>query len=105
MSVIMTLKFNGSPERFQETAKVESERLGRILEVAQSHGVMAHRWYSDGDGFMVVDEWPDAASFQAFFDAAGNDIGPLMEAAGITDEPELTFWRKMESGDELGWGA
>ena len=103
MSVIMTLKFSGDPSRFESTAKEESERLSRILEVAKSHGVIAHRWYTDGDGFMAVDEWPDAASFQAFFDAAGDEIGPLMEAAGVTAEPELTFWRKMDLGDDVGW--
>ncbi len=52
---------------------------------------------------MVIDEWPDAASFQAFFSSIESVIGPLMQEAGITDRPEVTFWRKLETGDDVGW--
>ena len=51
---------------------------------------------------MVVDEWPDAESFQRFFEADQPNIGPLMQEVG-TGEPEITFWRKLETGDEVGW--
>ena len=54
---------------------------------------------------MVVDEWPDAESFQAFFAEARSEIEPLMREIGVTSEPEITFWRKLESHDEIGWGA
>jgi hypothetical protein len=33
------------------------------------------------------------------------DIGPIMEAAGITSEPSADIWRKLETNDEVGWGA
>jgi hypothetical protein len=52
---------------------------------------------------MVVDEWPDAASFQEFFSSMESEIGPFMQEAGITDRPEVTVWRKLETGDEVGW--
>jgi hypothetical protein len=51
---------------------------------------------------MVIDEWPDAASFQAFFAADEAAIGPMM-AQVATSEPEITFWRKLETGDDIGW--
>jgi hypothetical protein len=54
---------------------------------------------------MAVDEWPDADSFHAFFAAAGSDIGPLMQAAGVTSAPEVTVWSKIDIGDDFGWGA
>jgi hypothetical protein len=50
----------------------------------------------------VVDEWPDAESFQAFFASEQENIGPLM-AQVATGEPEITFWRKLETGDDFGW--
>jgi hypothetical protein len=52
-----------------------------------------------------VDEWPDAASFQAFFEQEQGRIQSLMQQAGVSSEPELTFWRRLQSGDEVGWGA
>jgi hypothetical protein len=24
-------------------------------------------------------------------------------ASGVTSEPEVTFWRKLETGDDVGW--
>jgi hypothetical protein len=54
---------------------------------------------------MVCDEWPDPESFKRFFEAAQSEIGPMMAAAGITDEPEVVFWHTMNMGDEVGWGA
>ena len=54
---------------------------------------------------MVVDEWPDAQSFQSFFEQEQSRIQPLMQEAGVSSEPEVTFWRKLETGDEVGWSA
>jgi hypothetical protein len=51
---------------------------------------------------MVVDEWPDEARFQQFFAAEQEAIGGLM-AQVATGEPEITFWRKLETGDDVGW--
>ena len=52
-----------------------------------------------------MDEWPDADSFHRFFEEAGPEIAPLMEAMGVTAPPEVTVWRGVELGDTLGWGA
>jgi hypothetical protein len=54
---------------------------------------------------MAIDEWPDAESFQAFMQEAQADIGPIMEAAGVTSEPSVGVWRKLETNDEFGWDA
>jgi hypothetical protein len=54
---------------------------------------------------MAVDEWPDAESFQAFFDEAQPDIGPVMQATGVTSQPNVTFWRTLETNDAVGWNA
>ena len=48
---------------------------------------------------MVIDEWPDAESFQKFFSEMESEIGPMMQ------QPDVTFWTKLETGDEVGWGA
>jgi quinol monooxygenase YgiN len=105
MSVIVTLRINADPDRFAEGARADSERLGRIVEMSKQHGVIAHRWYATEGKCMVVDEWPDQESFQAFFNEAQGEIGPFMEATGVTDQPEVTFWSKLDLGDEIGWGA
>lgn len=71
---------------------------------AKQHGLIAHRFHGTEDGrIMVVDEWPDPDSFQAFYAEAREQIEPLMREIGVTSDPEVTFWRRLESHDEVGW--
>jgi hypothetical protein len=104
MSVIMTLRTKGDPSALERRAAEDPDAIRAISERAKGHGVIAHRFYGTDDGeIMVVDEWPDAESFQQFFEENQGEIGPLMAAIGATGEPEVKFWRKLESHDEIGW--
>jgi len=104
MSVIMTLRLSGDPKKMEEIAAADPERISSISADAKSRGLIAHRFYGSDDGqIMVVDEWPDAESFQQFFAANADKIQPLMAEAGVTSEPEVTFWRKLDTRDEVGW--
>jgi hypothetical protein len=33
------------------------------------------------------------------------EIEPMMADVGVTAEPEVTFWRLLDSRDAVGWGA
>jgi hypothetical protein len=104
MSVVMTLRANGNPQKLESVAAENPDRMRGIAEQAKRHGVIAHRFYGSDDGqIMVVDEWPDVQSFQAFFDQARSEIETLMGDVDVTAEPEVTFWRKLDSHDEIGW--
>jgi heme-degrading monooxygenase HmoA len=104
MSVIMTLRLSGDPKKMEEIAAADPERISSISADAKSRGLIAHRFYGSDDGqIMVVDEWPDAESFQQFFAANADKIQPLMAEAGVTSEPEVTFWRQLDTRDEVGW--
>lgn len=104
MSVIMTLRAKGDPDRLESLAAEDPDRLRGIADRAKEHGAIAHRFYGSDDGqIMVIDEWPDPESFQEFFDAASSEIQPLMSDMGVSSEPEVTFWRKLETHDEVGW--
>jgi len=105
MSVITTLRVSGDPARFEETFATNAEAIGRIMGVAKRNGLIAHRWYGSDSELMAVDEWPDEESFQSFMEQAQPDIRPVMEAAGVTSQPNVTFWRTLDTGDAVGWGA
>ena len=105
MSVIVTVSANGDPAQFEAQAAANPDRIQAILDRAKSHGLIAHRFYGTDDRLMAIDEWPDAESFQAFFQAAAGEIQPMMAEGGVTSEPEVKFWRKLETGDDVGWGA
>jgi hypothetical protein len=106
MSVIMTLRVHGDPNELEKRAAGNPDAIRAISDRARGHGVIAHRFYGSEDGqIMVVDEWPDPESFQTFFAEARSEIEPLMRDVGVTAEPEITFWRKLDSHDEVGWDA
>ena len=102
MSVIVTLTMQGDPAALERYAAEHPDEMRGIVDHAVEHGLIAHRFYGSDGQIMVVDEWPDPASFQAFFEAEQATIGPMM-AAVATGEPEITFWRKLETGDDIGW--
>jgi hypothetical protein len=104
MSVIVTIRVNGDPRKLEELAGADSDRFRSVSEAGKSHGVIAHRFYGSDDGaILVIDEWPDAASFHTFFEEQQPAIGPLMQEVGVTSPPEVTIWRKLETHDEIGW--
>ena len=102
MSVIMTLRAPGDPDKLERLASEQRDVLLGITERAKVQGLIAHRFYGSEGQIMVVDEWPDPESFHRFFEAEQATIGPMM-AEVTTGEPEVTFWRKLETGDEVGW--
>ena len=105
MSVIMTLKAKGDAAELERRAAGNPEGMQAIAERAKANGLIAHRFYGslDGGTIMVVDEWPDAESFQRFFEEMRAEIEPMMAEVGVTGEPEVTFWRKLETHDDVGW--
>src|SRR6476646_3104881 len=106
MSVILTLRVHGDPKALEEHAAANPDAIRAISDRAKEHGLIAHRFYGSDDGqIMVVDEWPDAESFQTFFAESHSEIEPMMRDVGATSEPEVIFWRKLESHDEVGWDA
>jgi hypothetical protein len=106
MSVIMTLWAQGDPKKLEEHAASNADTMDSILESAKGHGLIAHRFYGSDDGqILVLDEWPDEQSFRSFFEENMETIGPMMQAAGATSEPQPRFWRKLQTNDDYGWGA
>jgi heme-degrading monooxygenase HmoA len=104
MAVIMTLRVPGDPEKLERMAEERPEMLKAIAERGEAAGAIAHRFYGAEGQIMVVDEWPDAESFQRFFESEQAEIGPLM-AQVASGEPEIVFWRKLDTHDEIGWGG
>jgi hypothetical protein len=103
MSVLVTILVRGDAAKLEQIAADDPGRMQAISEQGRKAGATSHRFYATDDGdVMVVDEWPDAASFNGFFQAMESEIGPLMQEAGVTSEPVVRFWRKLETLDDIG---
>ena len=103
MSVIMTLWGRGDPEKLEQYAAEHKDDMQAILDRAKEHGLIAHRFYGTDGQIMVVDEWPDPESFQRFCSSVEDQVAPMMAAGGITEEPAVSFWRKLDTHDDYGW--
>ena len=103
MSVIMTFLVHGDPDELERRAAQNPDGMRAISEAAKEHGLIAHRFYGADGRIMVVDEWPDPESFQRFFEVRREEIEPMMREVGVSGEPEITFWRKLDTHDEVGW--
>ena len=104
MSVIMLQWAKGDPHRLEEYAAKNREGIEKIIAQAKEHGLIAHRFYGSEGQILIADEWPDEESFVRFAEAARSQIAPMFEAVGATVEPH-TIWRKLETHDDVGWGA
>ena len=105
MSVLMMLRLDADPAKFEEVAAANPDRIAGIRDRAVGHGLIAHRFLGndDGGGVMVVDEWETAEQFQAFFGEVAEDVQGLMQEVGVKNEPQPEFWRVLESRDKYGW--
>jgi heme-degrading monooxygenase HmoA len=101
MGVLMTMRGKADAGAVEEHAAANPDAMRSILAKAIPHGLVSHRFYANDAGeVLVLDEWETPEGFQAFFAEAEPEIGRMMQAAGMTAEPEVTFWRKLDTNDD-----
>ncbi|WUJ72377.1 hypothetical protein OG809_03735 [Kribbella soli] len=102
MSVLMTLRVTGDPTAIEKLGADNGALFEGVIADASSRGLISHHFYGNENEVLVVDEWPDEASFQAFFEHSGAQIQEMMASAGVTMQPTPEFWRHLEVGDDVG---
>lgn len=101
MSVMMGMVIDADPARFEQVAKDNKELLDSIAGRAKQAGAIHHQFFASNNSVLVVDEWPDEASFKGFFQSASADVGSLMSRAGVTSQPTPNFWRELDTSDKF----
>jgi heme-degrading monooxygenase HmoA len=100
MSVYMSLRVKVDPARWEQVARENEDKLKQVVERSKEAGAI-HHTFAAGDGEVVVmDEWDSEESFQRFFQS-DPDIPQLMQQAGVSSEPEVSFYRPMRLGDDF----
>ena len=101
MSVLMTLRVQGDATQLEALAASDETFFSSVAQRGKSMGATAHHFYATDTEILVIDEWPDRESFEAFFHSTP-EIGKAMATAGVTSEPEITFYRMIDLGDSFG---
>ena len=98
MSVFVNVRIKASPDGLMKV----SDAMPPIAERAKSLGCLHHRFLASEDGttVVVVDEWESKEAFEKFFNE-GEDVRALMESAGVTEPPKVTFWRPLDTPDQF----
>jgi hypothetical protein len=71
-----------------------------IASTAKKAGATQHRWGFGEDHVVIIDEWPDAETFNSFFSSQAK-IADLMSAAGVQGPPEFTILEARQGPDEF----
>ncbi len=99
MSVIVIARCSDSDvQKADEWTRTNAEVPGDITAYGKSLGQIGHRVVTDGKDLVVIDEWPDADTFNTFF-AGATRMGEFLSVAGIIGEPEVTI---LEAADVPG---
>jgi hypothetical protein len=101
MPVMVGIRLDVDPARFEQVIAENADKVRTISGRGRSKGAIHHMFMAAEDHVMVADEWDSAEHFQAFWEESGDDIGPLMAQAGMTNEPQPTFWRPLDTADRF----
>jgi heme-degrading monooxygenase HmoA len=101
MSVFMMLQVEGDASRLAEVMQ-DTGRWNAINTRARENGAIHHRFLASADGttLAVLDEWESAEGFQRFF-GSSPEIPQMMQEAGVTSEPRITFWHPVDTPDQF----
>ncbi|NMO57391.1 hypothetical protein HH310_40245 [Actinoplanes sp. TBRC 11911] len=100
MSVVMILRVQADANALEQFGKNNADLLTGIADAGRAAGATRHL-FAAGDGeVLVIDEWPDEATFRGFFDNQP-DIPRVMQAAGAKGGPQISIYRKLDMPDEF----
>jgi hypothetical protein len=86
MAVAVVLEFNGATlDQYDQVI----EKMGLTPGGKGPAGSLSHWVTQTDDGFRVTDVWQSREQFDQF---AQEQIGPHSQAAGITSQPEVTYY-------------
>jgi heme-degrading monooxygenase HmoA len=101
MSVIVILRVPGNPADLERyAAGAGGEIMQRVAAAGKAAGAVRHSFAGGDNEILVVDEWPDEQSFQAFF-AGQPEIADVMRDGGAQGPPEVSVYRTLHTPDQF----
>jgi len=100
MSVIVIGRFKADPDRMEQLFATHRKTLVDISADGRSKGAIHHQFGAADGEVVIVDEWPDEASFRAFFEGQ-QEIPKIMAEVGVTAPPSFEVFRQMDSPDRF----
>ena len=101
MAIMVILRVPGNPADLERyAAGPGGVIMQRIADAAKAAGAIRHTFAAGEGELLVIDEWPDEESFQAFF-ASQAEIADVMRDGGAQGAPVTTFYHKLDTPDQF----
>jgi hypothetical protein len=101
MSVIVLLRIPGNPADLESyAAGPGGQTMKSIADAGKAAGAIHHMFAGSENEIVVLDEWPDQQSFEAFF-ASQPAIADVMRDGGAQGPPQTYFYRKLDTPDQF----
>jgi hypothetical protein len=101
MSVIVVLRFPGNPADLERYAAGPGGQIMQGISAAgKAAGAIRHMFGAGDNEVILIDEWPDEQSFQAFF-ASQPEIPNVMRDGGAQGPPQMSFYRRLDTPDQF----
>jgi quinol monooxygenase YgiN len=99
MSVLVRVVVPGDTDQFRAWVASDADKLAEIGEQGRAAGCLHHR-FAVGDGeVLIVDEWDNSESFQAFF--GSDEVAAAMRAGGAQGPPDVKIYAAIETADQF----
>jgi quinol monooxygenase YgiN len=100
VSVYMSLRVKADADQLERYAKENPEILKGITDNAKSVGCIHHTFAAENGDVVVMDEWESQEAFEKFFNG-NKDVEKVMSDMGVQSEPEIHFYRPLNTGDQF----
>ena len=100
MSVYMSLRVKADAEKLEKFAKENPDVLRGITDNAKQLGCIHHTFAAENGDVIVMDEWESKDGFEKFFNG-NQDVERVMRDMGVQSEPEIHFYRPLDTGDQF----
>lgn len=100
MSVYMSLRVKADADKLEQYAKENADLIHGIADSAKSVGCIHHTFAAENGDVVVMDEWESQEAFEKFFNG-NKDVEKVMSDMGVQSEPEIHFYRPLDTGDQF----
>jgi heme-degrading monooxygenase HmoA len=100
VSVYMSLRVKADADKLEQYAQEHADMLHKITDDAKSNGCIHHTFAAENGDVVVMDEWESREGFEKFFNG-NSDVAKMMQDMGVQSEPEIHFYRPLNTGDQF----
>jgi quinol monooxygenase YgiN len=100
VSVYMSMRVKADADKFERYAQEHQEVLQGIIENAKELGCIHHTFAAENGDVIVMDEWESKDAFEKFFNS-NEDVAKVMQEMGVQSDPEIHFYRPLDTGDQF----